>query len=778
MIFLIYFITALILLGVSIKLKEIPQSLTFANKNIFFYLGLSAGLGIACQLGLNSLLGSYMMQFWPVCCLIVFAAFASYICWLVCFCRNNSRSFWLRFTAFALKTLIPFGILLFYYYNLANSLIGVTPVAEWIAPVSIAMASVLVLISFVLLMYGGGFFSKHSNAARSVYFILLGITPVLLYIIVEISWNPNVAQINLVNTLLNILVYLLLEIFLVNLIRIKSIGFIFLYLFSWFWGAVNYFLLQFRGQPFQVADLFSIKTAAAVADQYTYQIGEGIAWTFLLMMVVICLIESLVASGVLEPAKSKPHLIIREIVAVLTVALLTAWVKNVDFGESYLISVDYWNQATTYESTGFVPAFISFFQKSWITEPEDYSAKTAADIIEDAASSYDERDNASVSTSDDQTKPTIIAIMNESYSDLSALGPLSCTEVYNSYLRSLMDDPGTIEYGWNYVSTRGGGTSRTEFEFLTGDSMAYLGGLIPYATFNFKGVPSLVSELKEQGYHTIAMHPEAASNWQRNTVYPALGFDEMLFRDTFEGKETTVWGRISDLGDYQQVIDVYEQQTEPAFIFNITMQNHGGYDMLDQLSEDEILPVDDRFKDYSDLVVYESLIEKSDQALEYLISYFKEVDEPVIIVFFGDHQPSLDTSFEDSLLEEGQSEDDTDISMGQKRYAVPYFIWSNMADVESISHTDSEGYNITSPNYLSSLLLTYAGLELSDFDKYRLELRQQLPAINFSGYLNTDGSWHGLDEDNDYSILIDQYEIVNYNSLFDKSRESSCYSVE
>ena len=68
----------------------------------------------------------------------------------------------------------------------------------------------------------------------------------------------------------------------------------------------------------------------------------------------------------------------------------------------------------------------------------------------------------------------------------------------------------------------------------------------------------MVSILKEQGYHTIAMHPENPENWRRSVVYPKLGFDEFLSISSFEDSERTVWNRVSDLGDYQKLIEVYE----------------------------------------------------------------------------------------------------------------------------------------------------------------------------------------------------------------------------
>lgn len=222
-----------------------------------------------------------------------------------------------------------------------------------------------------------------------------------------------------------------------------------------------------------------------------------------------------------------------------------------------------------------------------------------------------------------------------------------------AFLHSLKDDPHTLEFGWNYVSTRGGGTSTTEFEYLTGDSMAFTNGINPYSSFNFTDVPSMVSILKAQGYHTIAMHPENPNNWRRSLVYPNLGFDEFYSISAFEDKERTVWNRVSDLEDYQKLIEIYEEQTGPSFIFNVTMQNHGGYDGLSELKPEEIVDVDEAYAEYPDFQMYESLVTKSDRALAYLIHYFEQVDQRVILCFFGDHQLALNGDMEWALCESG-----------------------------------------------------------------------------------------------------------------------------
>lgn len=410
-----------------------------------------------------------------------------------------------------------------------------------------------------------------------------------------------------------------------------------------------------------------------------------------------------------------------------------------------------------------------------ISKPDGYTEQSAEEILEEYGAA---ETPAETEKKDTGEQPMIITIMNESFSDLSVLGPLACTEDDLSFFHSLKDDPHIIEYGWDYVSTRGGGTSTTEFEYLTGDSMTYTNGINPYSSFDFTNVPSMVSILKKQDYHTIAMHPENPENWRRSVVYPKLGFDEFLSISAFEDSERTVWNRVSDLGDYQKLIEVYEAQTEPTFIFNVTMQNHGGYDGIGELKPEEIVDVDEEYSGYSDLQMYESLIAKSDQALSYLISYFEQVDRPVLICFFGDHQPALNGDFENALREAGREDTDTDLTMTEKIYTVPYFIWSNYEIPEDYSMKNSRGEDVISTNYLGTLVRKYAGLELSAYDRYRMNQREQIPVFNFAGYMTADGDWYDLWAENSYREWIERYRTVQYYALFDRKRNGRYFVGE
>ena len=741
------------------------------NRKEKLYIGGSLFAAICCEFAIKVVFHIHYLSIWLILTYALIAAQCSRMLWIfICIPEKRNRVY-----SMSMKMAVGMGILAFYYVNLSRDVIGVTKIANQFPPVSTGMADLMILAATAIWIYGTDVLRRFPECARAFYWIFLAITPFLAFFLEELCWNPSVTGISLLNGELNVLIYLILEVIFVCVMQKGMLGLQALYIFAWFVGALNYYLLKFRGQPFLATDIFALRTAMSVAGQYTFEVAEELAFTFLILYFLFTCMWALGKMEIFQKRAGKKRILIKGCGAIGAAAALFFWISSYDFPDTYNIWIDFWAQVNTYQTTGFAPAFISFWQRMKISKPDGYTEQSAEQIFDEYGAV---EAPAETEKKDTGEQPMIITIMNESFSDLSVLGPLACTEDDLAFFHSLKDDPHIIEYGWDYVSTRGGGTSTTEFEYLTGDSMTYTNGINPYSSFDFTNVPSMVSILKEQGYHTIAMHPENPENWRRSVVYPKLGFDEFLSISAFENSERTVWNRVSDLGDYQKLIEVYEAQTEPAFIFNVTMQNHGGYDGIGELKPEEIVDVDEEYSGYSDLQMYESLIAKSDQALSYLISYFEQVDRPVLICFFGDHQPALNGDFENALREAGREDTDTDLTMTEKIYTVPYFIWSNYEIPEDYSMKNSRGEDVVSTNYLGTLVRKYAGLKLSAYDRYRMNQREQIPVFNFAGYMIADGDWHDLWAENSYREWIERYRTVQYYALFDRKRNGRYFVGE
>ena len=202
------------------------------------------------------------------------------------------------------------------------------------------------------------------------------------------------------------------------------------------------------------------------------------------------------------------------------------------------------------------------------------------------------------------------------------------------FVHSLQNGADNTITGYLNVSVCGGNTADTEFEFLTGNTMAFLpAGSIPYQQYIKDTTPSLASYLKGLGYETYAQHPYNASGWNRETVYPLLGFENMAFAPDYLSRDV-IRNYISDKTSFEKIIETYENKPEdkPAFIFNVTMQNHGGYtDTYWNFTN----TINAKGLGNDALNQYLSLIKLTDSDLSSLISYFKEQDEKTIIVFFG-----------------------------------------------------------------------------------------------------------------------------------------------
>ena len=360
--------------------------------------------------------------------------------------------------------------------------------------------------------------------------------------------------------------------------------------------------------------------------------------------------------------------------------------------------------------------------------------------------------------------PTIIVIMNESFSDLSVLGNLETNQPVTPFMDSLYKN--TIK-GYALSSVYGAKTPNSEWEYMTGNSMAFLPeGSVVYQQYIDDQPTSIVSTLKNNGYTCVAMHPYYSTGWSRNKVYPKLGFDETHFMDDFD--ETNILREyITDQELYDGIIDRYENRknNEKLYIMGITMQNHGGYGTRYDNFDQEVYKLGDSYTDGNQ---YLSLIHESDKAFKNLITYFQNVDDPVEIVFFGDHQPGLYSEFIKLINGKGTSglsEDEI-----EKLYTVPFYIWTNY-------ETEAKTVDITSLNYLSTMTLERANIDLPAYNQFLADMMEVVPAINSRGYYSkTAGGFLHIDEaSGEEAEWIKNYNILQYNSMFDEKNKSSLF---
>lgn len=518
----------------------------------------------------------------------------------------------------------------------------------------------------------------------------------------------------------------------------------------------NYYMQSFRAQPLLITDIFSMYTALHVANNYTYTITFpmiSIVMIYVAMLILIstytcsngCMADDLCidkGSEKIDRAdkenqqsecckeKKIKKLFLRFGGGILCLAAYVGVSKNTSF---YISSWDV-NGAITEHGwlmTNTVLAKICLNNK-----PEGYAKDHTIEFITETG--RDIADEATVIMPEN-----LIVIMDESFSDLSALGDIETDEAVMPFFDSL-ENGRRIEKGLLGVHVLGGGTISTEWEFLTGGNtgLMNIGSLYPYTLLqnkanqlNYEGICSSLSDV---GYRTIAMHPNLATNYGRQSVYPLLGFQKFYSTDNYYADADYVRSFVSEESDFDGIIAQYEnKESDNLFVFNVTIQNHGGYS--DPLDEYDVTASN---IDCDELDVYLTLIHKTDQALKSLIEYFSEVDEPTMIVFFGDHQPSLPDDFYNDIYGTSERSDEQE----EKRYVTPYLIWSNYDRM-----TYDEPY--INAGYLEAIVKSEIGLELNQWDRYLLGIMEEYPVVG------------------QYGLFDDDYTFTSYSNLNEKQSE-------
>ena len=194
------------------------------------------------------------------------------------------------------------------------------------------------------------------------------------------------------------------------------------------------------------------------------------------------------------------------------------------------------------------------------------------------------------------------------------------------------------------------------------------------------------------------------------------------------------------------------------FIFCVfTIQNHGGYENI-TFDEDDLVSLEGDLNHYNDAREYLSLVRVSDNELKKLFDYFSNVNDPVVICVFGDHQPGLNGDFYDELY--GKKSEYLTTEEKTEKYMTPYLIWANY-DLGQEERFD------TSANFLGSILLKKAGLPQDSLNMFLLEMQESIPMINPDYIKMANEKWLNLTEyqENEW---IQNYSILQYYEMFGK----------
>ncbi len=514
----------------------------------------------------------------------------------------------------------------------------------------------------------------------------------------------------------------------------------------------NYYVWEFRGCPILATDVQSLTTAMNVAANFNYSLDSTGVWGVVYITSFTAVLLSLKGYKGLNIKK-------RLVAVVLCIAVICGFngiFFHSDIVKDKGIIAEVWHPQIRYAKNGTALSFVLSWTYTKVEKPGGYKAEKLAELVEQYPS-----DSVSAASDEQQVKPNVITIMCESLGDLSYNGDIEFSEDYLPFIHGLTEN--TVK-GKLYVSIQGANTANSEFEFLTGNSMMFLPfRCIPYNLYVKDRTPSIAQNMQMQGYSGInSYHPYLRSGWNRENVYPLLGFNNFYADEYYyqTGNDSLVRNYISDEADFNQIIADYEtakaQSDAPFYLFNVTMQNHGGYDGK-RGAVDVDITIENEELAHDEAEQYINLAKMSDEAFEKLIAYFEKIEEPTVIVMFGDHQPPINNDFFKAQF--GRSVNNLTTEQQANWYSAPYVIWANY-DIE-------EAEVDMSANYLSSYVMNLAGLKLTGYNKYLLELQKTLPVISAVCYMDAEGNLYANDEESEYSDLLKEYQMVQYNQLFD-----------
>ncbi len=405
----------------------------------------------------------------------------------------------------------------------------------------------------------------------------------------------------------------------------------------------------------------------------------------------------------------------------------------------FFIKLDNFSDFNNYYKNGFLFTFLSQLQAFKLKVPKNYKNGISDEFLKYVESSQPDK------------KPNIIIIMNESFFNINEVNNLKLSknplENFEKFKKEYTSG--------NVISPLiGGGTCQPEYEVLTGNSVFFTNkfriAFIEFFKYTDKVFEGLPKVLKNLHYSSVFIHPFNKEFYNRDIVYSSLGFERILDIKDFENP-TLTRNFISDLDCYEKLIFEYENKNRlrPFFAKVVTMQNHPGYLSGEKFDKHniQVLNEDITKKEKIMLENYSNQLKESDNALKYLLDYFKEKND-TIILFFGDHQPSDNIGFS-SITKRNNFE----------LSKTPFLIWDNF-------NLEKRFYENISPSFLPSILLDMANIKS---DKYFNYLFNKLDSIKaFGTEFIIDGSdkyYYRKDAPRECKYLLNQMELIQFDRI-------------
>lgn len=565
---------------------------------------------------------------------------------------------------------------------------------------------------------------------------------IILYFI-EILSNNSIRYIPFRVLLCNYMIVLGVQLLITALTGRAHIAVILTALFGFVAGTANHFVLMYRGTVIVPVDIIAVGAARDVISNYTFSLD-----------ISILLAAAVLAAGCVAVTRYRTHLNLKNMLAA-AVRALCAVAATAVLMFSCSIASRRWSGAYIYfkeanvfaRMNGFLYSFVQTVHNMVMEAPDGYDAGAGKQIMAGYTGTQGESD----------VQPDIILIMGETWADLSRITDVSSFDKDPMpYLHSVAgdDNPNTV-VGSTVVPVFGSGTCNSEFEAITGLSMANFSSYgFPYLQFVDDTTPAVPKYLKQLGYRTYALHPGETETWARDRVYKYFEFDEIYFWENFPYQDLR-HEMVSDGACFNSILDLLpmDSAADPAFIFNVTIRNHGGYDKNTDF--DIRVNVENSDGKYSDAERFASLMLYSDEEIRQFIAELEKRERPTVLVMFGDHLPSLSEDYF-SYIHMAQAEAENPLA----RYTTPYFIWANYdIDTSDIPQTASS-------NYMGLIAMKLAGLPLNGWYQYLDAQMAETPVYSLYGVKDASGNFTDVHQ---YDYQYVQYAMFRDTGIVPES---------
>ena len=472
-------------------------------------------------------------------------------------------------------------------------------------------------------------------------------------------------------------------------------------------SVANFYKIQLRDDPLLAIDLTTVGEAGDILSRYQLTFHWKIGVTIFAVVFGVLFAHFLMRG---RPPGRRVRAIGAAAVLVCGAACAPLYANDTLYDKQVAGTelIDIWSDMQVYVSKGFVYPFLHSIPDAFPHPPEGYDEGQAQALLgayEDGTIEADEQVN-------------IISIMLEAYMDLSVFEN-DRFQLSQDLYAPLHELQAECVSGPLVTNIFAGGTKDTEQGFLTGytDPGTYRSPVNTYVWY-----------LRSQGYTTEGFHPGGGWFYNRKNVNEYFGFERYLFVEDFEVEDR------SDEFFFAELKEMWESRDKsaPYFNYSLSFQNHGGYDTTSTGEVSYVVQGELSDETYNMLNNYLTGVADTTQRLADLADYFRDCEEPVVLVFFGDHMPWMGNG-NSGYTDMGLNLDLGDQEGFMNYYSTRYYIWANDA-AKAVTGNDfvGEGEAI-SPCFLLSKVFDLCGWEGPAYMQAMRPISQRLPVIQSLG---------------------------------------------